>query len=113
MKTVWYSNKNKHRLITETEYNTQIWTLNYIISSSSGKQERLSNGRKKTVLGALVTQSFMNLTLAQVMNSPFVSSSPISASVLTDQSPEPVSDSVSMALCPSPTCALSLSLKNK
>ena len=54
-------------------------------------------------------------TSAQVMISQFVSSSPTSGSVLTAQSLEPASDSVSLSvsLCPSITHTLSLSLKNK
>ena len=52
--------------------------------------------------GAWVTQSVKRPTLAQVMISRFLSSSPESGSVLTAQSLEPVSDSVSPSLCPSP-----------
>ena len=53
--------------------------------------------------------------LAQVMMSPFVSSSPAAGSVLMAESLEPALDSVSPSLCPSPTHTLSvcLSLKNK
>ena len=60
--------------------------------------------------GTWVAQSVKHPTLAQVMISSSVSSSPESGPVLTAQSPEPASDSVSLALCPSPTHALSLSL---
>ena len=60
--------------------------------------------------GAWVAQSVKRPTSAQVMISWSVGSSPVSGSVLTAQSLEPASDSVS---CPSPTCALSLSIKNK
>ena len=52
-------------------------------------------------------------TLAQVMSSQFVSSSPVSGSVLLAHSLEPVSDSVSPLLSASPPLTLSLSLKNK
>ena len=52
-----------------------------------------------------VVQSVQRLTSAQVMISRPVSSSPVSGSVLTAQSLEPASDSVSLSL--------SLSLKNK
>ena len=45
--------------------------------------------------GAWVAQSVKRPTLAQVMISQFVSSSPVSGSVLTAQSLEPASDSVS------------------
>ena len=62
-----------------------------------------------------MAQSVEGQTSAQVMISQFVGSSPASGSVLTARSLEPASDSVSLALCPSPTCALSVSLalKNK
>ena len=65
-----------------------------------------------------MAQLVKHLTLAQVMISPFVSSSPVSGSVLTPQSLEPALDSVSHTLsAPPPAHALSLSLslsvKNK
>ena len=50
------------------------------------------------VRGAWVAQSVKRLTSAQVMISRSVSSSPASGSVLTAQSLEPVSDSVSPSL---------------
>ena len=55
-----------------------------------------------------MAQSVKHLTLAQVMISWLVSSSPTSGSVLTAQSLELASDSVSV--CPSLTHAVSLSL---
>ena len=60
--------------------------------------------------GAWVVQSIEHPTLAQVMISWFVGSSPASGSVLPAQSLEPASDSVSssLSLCPSPIYALSL-----
>ena len=65
--------------------------------------------------GTWVAQLVKRPTLAQVMTSQFVSSSP--ASGLMTQSLEPASDSVSpsLSLCLSPAHALplSLSLKNK
>ena len=62
--------------------------------------------------GACVAQSVGRPTLAQVMISQFVGLSPTSGSVLTAQSLEPVSDSVSpLSLCTSPVHALCL--KNK
>ena len=69
----------------------------------------------QTSRGAWVAQSVERLTLAQVMISPFVSSSPASGSVLTAQSLEPASDSVYPSIsAPLPlTLSLSLSLKNK
>ena len=65
--------------------------------------------------GAWVAPSVKQLTLAQVMISQFVGSSPASGSVLTAQSLEPPSDPVSPSLsAPPPPRALSLlSLKNK
>ena len=48
--------------------------------------------------GRLVAQFFKRLTLAQVMISRFVGSSPVSGSVLTAWSLESVSDSVSPSL---------------
>ena len=52
-------------------------------------------------------------TLAQVMISWFVSLGPASGSVLTAQSPEPASDSVSPSLSVPPPLALSFSKINK
>ena len=62
-----------------------------------------------------MAQSVKSPTLAQVMVSWFVSSSPTWGSVLTAQSLEPASDSVSPSLsAPSPlTLCLSLSLSQK
>ena len=61
--------------------------------------------------GASVAQSVKCLTLAQVVISRFVGSSPASGSVLTAQSLEPASDSVSLSA--PPLLTLCLSLKNK
>ena len=63
--------------------------------------------------GAWVAQSVEQLTSAQVMISLFVSSKPAPAwgSVLTAQSLEPASDSVSHSLSASPPLVLSLSRK--
>ena len=63
--------------------------------------------------GSRVAQSVKHTTSAQVMISRFVGSSPVLGSVLTAQSPEPASDSVSLTLFPSPTHVLSLSKINK
>ena len=65
--------------------------------------------------GSWVAQLVKPLTLAQVMISWFVSLSPASDSMLTAQSLEPASDSVSpsLSVCTSLTCALSPSLKDK
>ena len=65
---------------------------------------------KKTIgkRGAWVAQSVKHPTSAQVMISQSVSSSPASGSVLTAQSLEPVSDSVSSSLSDPPPFMLSL-----
>ena len=63
--------------------------------------------------GAWVAQSAKCLTSAQVMISQFVSSSPVSGSVLTVQSLEPASESVSPSLPVPPLLVLSLSLSQK
>ena len=62
-----------------------------------------------------MAQSVERLTLAQVMISQFVSSSPTSGSVLTTKRLEPASDSVSPSLSAPPPLMLCLSLcpKNK
>ena len=62
--------------------------------------------------GAWVGQSVERLTSAQVMISRFVSSNLASGSVLTAQSLDPVSDSVSPSL-PDPPPSVSLCFKNK
>ena len=63
--------------------------------------------------GTWVAQSVKRPTLAQVMISRFVSSSPTWGSVLTAQSLEPASDSVFPSLCALPLLMLSLSKINK
>ena len=65
--------------------------------------------------GTWVAQSVERPTLAQVMISQLMSSSPASGSVLTAQSLEPASASVSPSLSAPPllTHRLSLSLKSK
>ena len=77
----------------------------------------LSNKGEAPLLRILLVeyQSVERLTSAQVMISQFVSSSPASGSVLTAQSLEPASDSVSPSLSAPPLLmlCLSLSLKNK
>ena len=62
-----------------------------------------------------MAQSVKHLTSTQVMISQFVTSSPMLGSVLTAQSLEPASDSVSPSLSAPPLLmlCLSLSLKNK
>ena len=65
--------------------------------------------------GTWVAQSVQHPTAAQVMISRFLSSSPASGSLLTAQSLEPASDSVSFSLSAPPLLMLCLSpsLKNK
>ena len=58
-----------------------------------------------------MAQSFKRPTLAQVMNSRSVSSSPMLGSVLTAQSLEPASDSVSASFSTLPPLALCLSVR--
>ena len=58
------------------------------------------------VRGAWVAQSVGRPTLTQVMVSWFVSSSPVSGSMLTAQNLEPASDSVSPPLCAPPILML-------
>ena len=62
-----------------------------------------------------MAQSVARPTLAQVVISWFMSSSPVSGSLLTAQSPEPASDSVSPSLSAPPLLMLCLSqsLRNK
>ena len=62
-------------------------------------------------LGAWVAKSVEHPTSAQVMISWSMSSSPVSGSVLTAQSPEPASDSVSPSLSAPPLLTLCLSQK--
>ena len=68
---------------------------------------------KVPLLGAWVAQSVKRPTSAQVMISWPMSSSPTSGSVLTAQSLEPASDSVSLSLHSSPVHAVSLPLSQK
>ena len=63
--------------------------------------------------GTWVAQSVERPTSAEVMNLQFVSSSPTSGSVLTPQSLEPASDSVSPSLSAPPLFLLSQNLKKK
>ena len=67
----------------------------------------------KNLRGAWVAQSVKRPTSAQVMISQSMSSSPASGSVLTAQSLEPVSDSVSPSLSAPPLFKFCLSLSQK
>ena len=64
-------------------------------------------------LGALVAQLVKHPTLAEVMISWFLGSSPVSGSVLTTQSLEPASDSVSPSLSAPPLIMLCFSFSQK
>ena len=89
---------------------TLIWSI-YNTRGRNIWKEKDSFFKKIVFRGAWVAQWIEHPTSAQVMISQFVSSSPASGSVLTAQSLEPASDSVSPSLCPSPTHALSLCQK--
>ena len=66
---------------------------------------------KISEIGVPVAKSVKSPILTQVMISWFLGSNPMSGYVLTAQSLELASDSVSFSLCPSPAPSLSLSLK--
>ena len=68
---------------------------------------------KKDLRGAWAAQPVKRPTSAQVMISQSMSSSPASGSVLTAQSLEPASDSVSPSLSDPPPFMLCLSLSQK
>ena len=69
--------------------------------------------KEKNYQGASVAQPVKHPTSAQVMITQFVSSSPTSDSVLTAQSPEPASDSVSPSCSAPPMLMFCLSIINK
>ena len=79
------------------------------------KNKDISDNQKGFQWGTWVAQLVKHPTSAQVRISRFVSSSPVSGSVLTAQSLEPASDSVSPSLSALPMLmlCLSVSLKNK
>ena len=80
---------------------TVLWGLHHMLKTTKSR-------------GAWVAQSVEHLTSAQVVISRYVSSSPASGNVLTAQSLEPASDSVSPSLsAPPPGAFVSLSRKNK
>ena len=68
---------------------------------------------RRSLRGAWVAQSIKHPTSAQVMISWSVSLGPASGSVLTAQSLEPASDSVSPSLSATPQLMLSLSVSQK
>ena len=81
------------------EFEPYIGGKDYLINKSFG--------------GTCVAHSVKRLTLAQVMISRFIGSSPMSGSVLRAQSLKPVSDSVSPSLSAPPLFMLCLSLSQK
>ena len=72
-----------------------------------------SCGQNRKLRDAWVAQSVKCQTLAQVMISQFVSSSPTLGSVLTAQSLEPASDSLSPSLFAPPPLVLCVYLSQK
>ena len=92
------------------------WDKRWLISPGSSPLNitiQLGNNSIGNHRGAWVAQWVKRPTSAQIMISWFVSSSPVSGSLLSAQSLEPVSESVSPSLCPFPTRALSLFLSLK
>ena len=86
--------------------------LSCFVLSTHTRQRTLDVSFKTCVLwGTWVAQLVKRLTAAQVMISWFMSSSPALGSVVRAWSLEAASDSVSLALHPSPTHALSVSQK--
>ena len=81
----------------------------HTFESFTSQVEQIRTERGGGTWGA---QSVERPTSAQVMIAQLMGSSPASGSVLTARSSEPASDSVSLALCPSPAHALSLSKIN-
>ena len=89
-------------------------SLRYLLGAVLVNQTRLYRSRFKSKhRGAWVAQSVKRLTPAQVTISRSVSSSPASDSVLTAQSLDPVSESVSPSLSDPPQFMLCLSLSQK
>ena len=85
-----------------------------MVSQPSRHSMSMNDSKKcQEYQGAWVAPLVKRPTLARVMISQFVGSSPASGSVLTAQSLEPASDSVSPSLSAPPLSMLCLSLKNK
>ena len=93
-----------HEILTWAEIKSR--TLNWVSHADAPLHVFL----KECSGGTWVAQSVKCPTSAQVMISPFMSSSPMMGSVLTAQSPEPASDSCLPPLCPSPAYTASLSV---
>ena len=81
-----------------------------IVAEDDNRSDEYINNIIKTLWGDWVARSVERPTSAQVMISQFVSSSPASGSVLTAQSLESASDSVSPSLSVPPLLTLCLSL---
>ena len=81
-----------------------------VLSLSQSLEGAEETSKKNEKGGAWVAR---HLTSAQVVISQFLSSSPMSGSVLTAQSLEPASDSVSRSLSVPPLLMLCLSLSQK
>ena len=79
----------------------------------SWNRKKVLNKQKKKNWGAWVAQSVGRLTSAQIMISQSVGLSPASGSVLTAQSLEPASDSVSPSLSAAPLLVFCLSVSQK
>ena len=94
-----------HISLKQVNFNT--FNVVSLQGRSDGSCKIMEMPQKETTWGAWVAQSVKRPTSAQVMISWFVSSSPASGSVLTAQSLEPGSDSVS------PSAPPPLALKNK
>ena len=84
-----------------------------ITNEQKGRKNQRRKESRTTSRGTWVAQSVKQPTSAQVTISQSVSSSPASGSVLTAQSLEPVSDSVSPSLSDPPPFMLCLSLSQK
>ena len=116
-----YAKWNKSYRERQIPYiSTRMWILGNVTEDHGGGEggKKLQRGKeanhkrllKTEYRGTWVAQSVKWPTSAQVMISRSVSSSPTLGSVLTARSLEPVSDSVSPSLWPSPVHTLSLSV---
>ena len=106
-RTQWIFIKSKYTSSTTFS----LWMGNWWFKKCNFISASKINVKKNFFKGAPGWLSQLSvLTSAQVMISRSVSSSPASGSVLTAQSLEPVSDSVSLSLWPSPVHVLSLSV---
>ena len=93
-----------------TSHEIMTWAEVSAYPTEPPSRPRLCFPLKEKLLGAWVAQSVKRPTSAQVTISRFMSSSPVSGSVLTAQSLEPASDSVSPSVSAPPLLMLCLSL---